>query len=67
CISSPPFTARSKTTRGSSLSACFNRKRRLYGRSNIKQNRNAALAEWRQLLAAQGRVRPSNGDWLALV
>jgi len=37
---------------GSSLSACFNRKRRLYSRSNVKEKRIAALAEWRQPLAA---------------
>jgi len=30
----------------------FNQERHLYSRSNFKQNRTAALAEWRQLLAA---------------
>jgi len=30
----------------------FNLERHLYSRSNFKQNRTAALAEWRQLLAA---------------
>ncbi|MEQ8401985.1 MAG: IS6 family transposase [Roseitalea porphyridii] len=30
----------------------FNQERHLYSRSNFKENRTAALAEWRQLLAA---------------
>jgi putative transposase len=30
----------------------FNQERHLYSRSNFKQNRAAALAEWRQLGAA---------------
>ena len=30
----------------------FNRERNLYSRSNFKENRTAALSEWRQLLAA---------------
>jgi len=45
----------------------FNQERQLYSRSNFKENRAAALAEWRQLLAAQGGAHPANGDWFELV
>ena len=34
------------------LSTHLNLERHLYSRKNFKENRKAALAEWRQLLAA---------------
>ena len=34
-----------------SISNHFNQERHLYSRSNFKQNRSAALSEWRQLCA----------------
>ena len=36
----------------SSVSNHFNQERHLYNRANFKLNRNAALAEWRQLGSA---------------